>query len=124
MDTTTVEATAISGALAGQLPLGETFALFGKVGFAFWDAEVTFDVTFDPIFGIPPFSSSGSDTGLDPLFGLGLQISPGETFALRLEFERYLDVGDGVALVAFGGESVELEGIDVDVLSASVLFRF
>lgn len=30
----TLEATAFSAALAGQLPLGETFALFGKVGIA------------------------------------------------------------------------------------------
>lgn len=53
-------------------------------------------------------SGSESDTGLDLLAGFALMITPGETFGLRLEYERYLDLG----------------GRDVDVLSASVLFRF
>ncbi len=104
--TLTWEATAISAALAGQLPLGETFALFGKAGMAYWDAEFTLETTFFG-FPLPPVSDSG--TGVDPLFGFGLAIMPGETFGFRLEFERYLSVA---------------EDIDVDVASASVLFRF
>ena len=104
--TITLEATAISAALVGQLPLGETFALFGKAGMAFWDAELTSEST---IFGIPQPTQSVSDTGVDPLVGFGLGIMPGETFGFRLEFERYLELA---------------ELADVDVLSASVLFRF
>ena len=115
-----VEATAISGALTGQLPLGETFALFGKVGLAFWDAEVSADGT---IFGIP-VAGSGSHTGLDPMFGFGLVIPAGETYALRLVFERYLDVADGVIVPMPGLGFAEVDGIDIDVLSVSVLFRF
>ncbi len=106
--TFTLEATAISAALAGQLPLGETFALFGKLGMAFWDAELSFDFTILGVPQPPPFPPE-SDTGFDPLVGVGLMLTPGETFALRLEFERYLDV---------------TEDVDVDVLSASVLFPF
>ena len=103
--TQTLEATALSAALAGQLPLGETFALFGKAGLAFVDAELTTEGTF---LGFP-ISSSESDTGSSVLLGFGLMLTPGETFALRLEFERYLEI---------------IEDVDVDVVSASVLLRF
>jgi OOP family OmpA-OmpF porin len=91
-----------SVAAVGRYPFGERFAIFGKVGAYFWEADLAIDVTG----GI---TATGNPTvdGTDVVYGVGGDLYLGDLFGLRLEWERYA-----------------LDPNDVDFVSASVLFRF
>lgn len=101
-----VKGTGFFAAITGMMPLGE-FGLFGKAGLFRWDLDA--DVS-SSVFG----SGSESDSGTDPFFGVGAQVTIGQATALRLEWERFMDVGDEGST----GQS------DVDVLSLGVVFKF
>ena len=119
-ETDTFSATALSISIIGQLSLSDSAFIFGKIGFAFWDAEVT---AVGTIFGIP-VSGSGDGTGIDPLFGFGFLFHAGESFRVRAEYERYTNVADGVIVNIPGLGSAEVEGVDVDVISVGFAFAF
>jgi len=93
-------------AAVGSIPLGPV-SLFGKVGLAHWFVDYSES---------DPWGEFWSDnaTGINPMFGFGVKIDASNVFALRLEAERYLDVGDKF----YTGQS------DVDVLSVSGVFKF
>jgi opacity protein-like surface antigen len=59
-------------------------------------------------------SASASETGFDPMFGIGGAYNVTDKLAVRIEYEKFLDVGDESTT----GQS------DVDLLSASLVFRF
>lgn len=88
LDVTALAAFGVVGVNLG--PIG----LFGKVGVASWDADVSTD------FG------SGSDDGTDPAYGIGARFQIA-SFQIRAEYE-YFDVDDA----------------DADLLSASLLYTF
>ena len=69
-------------------------SLFGKVGTIRWDGKTT------------SLGTSGSDTGTDPAYGLGLQLQI-SSFAIRAEYERF-----------------SLNKADIDFVSAGVSFTF
>ncbi len=73
----------------GILPIGERFSLFGRVGLSFVDADGTARVTLD---GISQRASQSSQK-IDPVFGVGAELSLSKHFAIRLAWDRYLDVG-------------------------------
>jgi OmpA-OmpF porin, OOP family len=102
-----VEASALYVAAVGSIPLGPV-SLFGKAGLAHWFVDYT-DYWDD--WGI---TWTDSATGINPMLGFGVKIDAGNAFALRGEFERFLDVGDK----NITGQS------DVDVLSLSAIFKF
>ncbi len=54
------------------------------------------------------FITLAPETGIDPTFGVGGQYAFGNNWAVRAEWERFSDVGNS----------------DVDLFSASVLYRF
>jgi OOP family OmpA-OmpF porin len=99
-----LESTGFNLALVGFLPVGNTVNLMGKVGFFRWDLDVN---ASSSVFG----SGSASDSGTDLMFGLGASFDIGKTTAVRIEWEQFTDVGD-------------IDGGDVDLLSASLVFRF
>jgi OOP family OmpA-OmpF porin len=72
----------------GLLPLGDHFALYGKLGFFRYDADGT---------GTGGFPASASDKGTEFTFGLGAQYDFNGRFAVRAEWQRYLQVGSGFA---------------------------
>jgi OOP family OmpA-OmpF porin len=100
------EASAFYVAAVGSIPLGPV-SLFGKAGLAHWFVDYT-----DYWDGWGTWTDSA--TGINPMFGFGVKIDAGNAFALRGEFERFLDVGDEY----YTGQS------DVDVLSISAIFKF
>ena len=104
-DYETYEASALYVAAVGSIPLGPV-SLFGKAGLAHWYVDRS-----DP----DGFSWWSEDAmGIDPMFGAGVKIEASGNFALRGEFERFLDVGDRNDT----GRS------DIDVLSISGVFTF
>lgn len=88
--------------LAGNLPLGKEFSLTGRAGMFLWSVDL------DGAGG----SESASGTGLS--YGIGLQYDFTKTTGLRLDWERFADVGDEDKT----GQS------DIDLLSAGLVFRF
>ena len=102
------EASALYVAAVGSIPMGPV-SLFGKVGLAHWFVDYTDDSWNS--FG---YIWTDSATGINPMFGFGVKVDAGNAFALRGEFERFLDVGDEY----YTGQS------DVDVLSLSAIFKF
>lgn len=85
---------AFDGYAVGMLPLGIA-DLFAKVGVVSWDADI--------IDAIEEVGGSGSDSGTDMAYGLGLQVRI-KSFAIRAEVELF-DV-EGVTnllMVSAGG---------------------
>jgi OmpA-OmpF porin, OOP family len=83
----------------GVLPLGDTFSLFGKVGYASYDIDAHVDIV-----GVGSGSSKESESDL--MYGAGGALSFGQ-FEARAEFE-----------------AINVDGGDANMLSVSGLFRF
>jgi len=105
--TGTFEASGFNVAVVGSLPLGERFELMAKAGIFRWDLD--FNVS-SSVFG----SGSASETGFGPMFGIGGAFNFTKNLGVRVEYEKFLDMGDEDTT----GQS------DVDFLSASLIFRF
>lgn len=101
-----VKAKAFDFDIVGILPLYEQFSLLGKVGFAAWNVEAS-----GSALGL---TASQSANGTSFLYGAGAQYDFARQFGLRLEWQRFNDVGDKNTT----GQS------NVDVISGSVLFKF
>ena len=61
-----------------SFPLGNKFSIFGRLGFAMWDADA---------------GAAGSDDGTDLLFGAGVQYDLTNKLGIRGQWTRY-DVAD------------------------------
>jgi OOP family OmpA-OmpF porin len=82
--------------LTGTLPLGERLSAYGKAGIYTWDIDYT----------LPPgFIGSADSNGHDSTFGLGVKYQFTRSFALRLEWQRYNDVGDPAATGRFNADT-------------------
>lgn len=71
--------------LTGTLPLGQRLAAYAKAGIFTWDIDYDLPASF---------AGSADSNGNDYTFGLGLRYHFTRNFALRLEWQRYNDVGD------------------------------
>jgi OOP family OmpA-OmpF porin len=72
-------------ALTGTLPLGQRLSAYGKAGIFTWDID----------YDLPPgFNGSADSNGNDYTFALGLKYHFTPSLAMRLEWQRYNDVGD------------------------------
>lgn len=108
----TLETSGPAGSVLGILPLGERWALFARAGVLFADMELD----SKPIGGsVPVIDGSDSITfGSDSLlWGAGAQFNWGEHWSVRLDFQRFENVGEDSG----AGEA------DIDLLSLGVLFR-
>ncbi len=99
------DSTAWQASLVGSLPLGQQFALIGKVGVARTETD-----TISTIGGTPV---AANDRNTDPTYGLGLRYDFTKAFGVRGEWER-LRTSNG----AIGGKN------DVDLITVSGIFRF
>jgi len=88
------EASALSLGMVGKLPIKTDFTLFGKVGLAAWDVDVS--------------PGSFSDSGTDVYFGIGADYDISGTAAVRFGIDKYTMSGD----------------IDEDVTSFSIGFMY
>lgn len=73
----------------GILPIGERFSVFGRAGIGLLNAKGTARITLDGVSD----RVSQDEQKSDPLFGIGAEYSLGKHFAVRLGWDRYLDVG-------------------------------
>jgi OOP family OmpA-OmpF porin len=96
----------------GMLPVGEHFAAFAKVG-VFGSETRTFRSTSGTVTPAPGLTTNASTDEANLKFGLGAQYNFAKNATLRLEWERYMDVGN-----ANTGE------LDIDLYSVGLLFRF
>ena len=89
----------------GIVPLTEAWDVFLRLGWYFADQRVS--------IRSPSFPAERTTYGTDGmLFGAGTQYSFGEHWSIRLDFQRFDDVGEN------NGHG----GADIDVLSLGVLF--
>jgi OOP family OmpA-OmpF porin len=91
------------------LPIADRFSIFGKIGL--YKADTDLDVTV-PGLG----SASESDSNTDLTFGVGARYDFTRNLGVRLEWQRYQDVGGDFA-------GVTLES-DIDVISVAVIWKF
>lgn len=101
-----IEATGLFAAVTGTVPLGQA-DLFGKVGLFRWDADARVSSS---VLG----SASFSESGTDPMLGLGISFSVNPNLSIRGEWERFLDIGNDSTI----GKS------DVDLFSVGLVYKF
>jgi OmpA-OmpF porin, OOP family len=81
-----LEVTGLNASAVGRLPVSDTVALFGKVGFASYDLKAT--------ARLGGASASDKDSDTDLSYGVGGSVSFAERFEVRVEWEA-IDVEDG-----------------------------
>jgi len=94
----------------GTLPVGQGFALLGKVGAFFSKTKV--NATASTALASASDDAKATETNL--LAGLGVQYSINKNLAIRAEWERFFNVGDNDTT----GEG------DVDLYSLGLNYRF
>lgn len=99
------ESTGPTLAVLGMYPLNDMVTIHGRAGLYFSDTRLS--VSLDDISN----STKGSDK--DVTFGVGASWDFSDRYALRFEFQRFLDVGN----------EDETGEEDIDLLSATFLFR-
>jgi OmpA-OmpF porin, OOP family len=73
----------------GILPIGERFSLFGRVGFSLLNADGSVRITIEGSSDRATQSSQKSD----PVYGVGAEFALSKYFAIRVAWDRYMDVG-------------------------------
>ena len=87
------EASAISLGMVGKLPIKTDFTLFGRVGLAAWDIDVSNG------------SLKDSDSGTDVYFGIGADYNIGGTAAVRFGIDKFTangDIDEGIISYSIG----------------------
>jgi OOP family OmpA-OmpF porin len=97
----TLEASGLDFSVVGSFPINQSFELFAKIGMLMWDADAIYVNV--PGFGSGTESDDGSDIG----YGFGANFNVGSNLAIRASYEMF-----------------ELDDVDVDLLSAAVIFNF
>jgi OOP family OmpA-OmpF porin len=91
--------------LVGTLPLGQYFSVYGKAGAYQWDADYKFPA------GV---AGSADSNDKDLTYGAGVRINFTRNAALRLEWQRYNNLGDAATTGRF----------NADVFGAGALISF
>ena len=93
----------------GTWPVGKRFELFGKGGLFIWSVTVD-EFQCRDVFGSTVCGEfdSTTDDGIDLTYGVGTNIHFTRKWSARLEWERFVDVGDS----------------DVDLSSLGVIYKF
>jgi OOP family OmpA-OmpF porin len=93
--------------LVGTYALNPSFTLIGRGGMNILNTEVNGAIAGTPV-------NNAGDTDVSWSLGLGAQYNFTKSVGLRMEWERYFEVGDPHST----GEA------DIDLLSAGVVFKF
>jgi OmpA-OmpF porin, OOP family len=101
-DSVTFRPTAWEAVAIGMYPFPEGFTLYGKLGL--YRAETKLDSTF---------GFSEKDSTNDVTFGFGGRYDFNRNFAVRVEWQRYADVG---------GDNIGTS--DIDIFSVGALWKF
>lgn len=117
-ETNTSEIQAFFISFLPTLPLSERAAVYGKIGFNYWDAEVNIgSKALD-------FSISGDDSDFSVHYGLGFEFKTDDKVSLRFEWETYKDVGDSLIINSSVYGPVSSDGTDVDWFGMAVNVAF
>jgi OOP family OmpA-OmpF porin len=73
----------------GILPIGEQFSVFGRAGLSLMNAKGRARISVEG----ETESASQSEQKTDPMFGIGAEYNLSKNFAIRLGWDRYLDIG-------------------------------
>ncbi len=96
--------------LLGMLPIGERFAVFGRIGLALMSVDADLGVTID---GQSATDSASTDRS-NMVYGIGGEFSFNKRFGVRLGWDRYAEVG-----------SEDITGeVDVDLISLGLRYNF
>ena len=103
-------------------PLGERFSVFGRVGAYRAQADATIVISGDAVFsdGEGGNSRSKSSHNSNWKAGVGFDWKFMPNAALRLEYERYFEVGNAFAIGTRNGTGEA----DVDVVTIGAMYRF
>lgn len=96
----------------GTLPITEEFGLIARIGAFRWTLDAS--ATISSSVGAGTLSSSDKPTGTSVDYGIGVKYDFAKDFGVRAELQRFKNIGDE----ATTGKS------DVDLISASLLYRF
>lgn len=96
----------------GALPIGSRFELYAKAGVYVVDVDYACS-------GCTSISSL-SETASDFTYGIGAIVSFSKNFGLRLQYQRYQDVGFDTAI---GSTAIKDKG-DIDAFTVGLIFRF
>lgn len=112
-----MEFTAFYATLVGWVPVSDQVKLFGRLGYAYWSADIDYKE--------PGFSSSGDNDDFDPVVGLGFEYQPNKQIGIRFEWEQFQNVGDETS-TSFGPGfgKYELNGQDINVLGIGFTYSF
>ena len=113
------DVSALTAALAANLPLGGGVSLNGRVGAAFTAARLrspteTGTITTNPPSCVDFFFDDCTSTKTNFLWGIGAQYDVNARFGIRLDYDNYGKVG----------EEFETGRAKIESLSASAVFRF
>ena len=108
--------------LVAIAPLGERFSLFGRVGAYRAQSEATIGIAGDAIFGDGEGGNTRNKTSHNSNWkaGVGLDWNVARNVALRVEYERYFEVGNAFAIGTRNGTGEA----DVDVVTIGAMYRF
>lgn len=108
------ETTALSLSAIGKKQLGQSkFTAFGKLGLSYWDSEMRLDRT-PAIAAIP--NQTQSETGIDPLVGIGMEYKANSMLSLRAGWDRYFSVGERGQAIDITNTNIKTVDTDVDML--------
>ena len=96
--------------LLGILPIGERWGIYGRAGLALMDSEGEATATVGDVTDRISDSTNGSNL----VAGAGVNYAVSDRFGLRLEWDRYFDVGSEEIV----GES------DIDLFSLGLRYNF
>lgn len=113
------DASALTVAAAGKLPIAGGFSLVGRVGVAFTAAELREKRNDNGLAAIPfcPDSwwySDCTSRSTNLYWGLGAQFDVGQRWGIRLDYDNYGEVG----------EEFETGRADIETWSVNFLWRF
>lgn len=113
------DASALTVAAAGTLPIAGGFSLVGRVGLAFTAAELRERRNDNGLAAIPfcPDSwwySDCTSRSTNLYWGLGAQFDIGPRWGIRLDYDNYGEVG----------EEFETGRADIETMSVNFLWRF
>ncbi len=104
----------------GTLPISENFSLLGKLGAFSWSLDYKCTAVSGTLSCLAP--SNRSAYGTDLSFGVGLSYAITKQWNLRMEYERFKDVGDQNA--TRGIDNGKTGQSDIDLLSIGVEYKF
>lgn len=104
-------------AITLKLPLSKQFFISSKVGAFRWDIERK--ILISGGFGGTQ-SATDDDSGIDMMFGFGADYSLSESITMRVEWERYKNVGGGDDF----NNIIPTDKTDIDFISAGFVYNF